>query len=271
MRDSTRHTNACSASPHFYNDGEKCGATDHSKLSQNRNTPPNAPQTRGVFITFEGGEGVGKSTQILLLARRLEAAGVEVLRLREPGGTRISEEIRAILLDPANGELDNMSELLLYEAARAQLVGQVIEPALARGVTVLCDRFTDSTLAYQGTARGLDLGLVEHANQLGSKGLVPQRTIVLLHDLHDALSRATQEGADRVEAEGLAFHRRVREGFLSLAHQQAPRVRLVQSCERKQDTAEAIFAEVADLFPQVAQQDFVITDELLTRVKQERD
>jgi dTMP kinase len=232
---------------------------------------PNTSQNRGVFITFEGGEGVGKSTQVILLALRLEAAGIEVLRLREPGGTRIGEAIRSILLDPANSELDDVSELLLYEAARAQLVGQVIEPALAQGITVLCDRFTDSTLAYQGTARGLDLGLVEHANQLGSKGLVPQRTIVLIHDLQDALSRATEDGADRLEAEGLAFHRRVQEGFLSLASKETARVRLVQCRERKRDTAEAVFAEVADLFPQAAHGEFVVTDELISQVKQERD
>jgi dTMP kinase len=252
-------------------DAEKSGAPGTPSVSQNRDAATPDASRRGVFITFEGGEGVGKSTHILLLALRLEEAGVEVLRLREPGGTRIGEAVRAILLDPAHSELDDMSELLLYEAARAQLVGQVIEPALARGVTVLCDRFTDSTLAYQGTARGLNRELVEHANQLGSKGLVPQRTIVLIHDLHDALNRATQQGADRLEAEGLAFHRRVHEGFLELAEREPARVRLVQSRRSKRDTAEAIFAAVADLFPQVAQREFAITDELVARVKRERD
>jgi dTMP kinase len=230
-----------------------------------------AQEKRGVFITFEGGEGVGKSTQILLLALRLEAAGIEVLRLREPGGTHIGEAIRAILLDPANSELDDVSELLLYEAARAQLVSRVIEPALARGATVLCDRFTDSTLAYQGVARGLGFELVEHANRLGSKGLIPRRTIILIRDLEEALNHATVEGADRLEAEGLAFHRRVAEGFLSLAKRDPKRVRLVQSLENKQDTAEAVFAEVADLFSQKARRGFCVTDELIARVKQERD
>lgn len=224
----------------------------------------------GVFITFEGGEGVGKSTQILLLALRLEAAGVEVLRLREPGGTHIGEAIRAILLDPANNELDNVSELLLYEAARAQLVSEVIELALTRGATVLCDRFTDSTLAYQGVARGLGFELVERANRLGSRGLVPHRTIVLTRDLEEALSHATEEGADRLEAEGLAFHRRVGEGFLSLAKRDPQRIRLVQNFENKQDTAEAVFAAVADLFPQVAHQEFAVTEDMIARVKRER-
>jgi dTMP kinase len=227
--------------------------------------------TQGVFITFEGGEGVGKSTHILLLALRLEAAGVEVLRLREPGGTRIGEAIRQILLDPANGEMSDESELLLYEAARAQLVSQIIEPALARGVTVLCDRFTDSTLAYQGIARGLGVELVERANEVGSKGLVPHRTIILSHDPHEALSRATQDGADRLEAEGLAFHMRVVEGFARIAERDPERVRLVQSRESRADTAEAIFAEVADLFPEAADLDFRVTPELVDQVRETHD
>jgi dTMP kinase len=227
--------------------------------------------TRGVFVTFEGGEGVGKSTHILLLALRLEAAGIEVLRLREPGGTRIGEAIRQILLDPSNSEMDDVSELLLYEAARAQIVAQVIEPALARGATVLCDRFTDSTLAYQGVARGLGLELVEHANRLGSKGLVPQRTIILVHDTREALNRATEEGADRLEAEGMVFHTRVLEGFVQLAERDPERVRLVQSREHRADTAEAIFAELADLFPQAAAQGFSITQELIDQVRETHD
>jgi dTMP kinase len=225
----------------------------------------------GVFITFEGGEGVGKSTQILLLAARLEAAGIEVLCLREPGGTRIGESIRDILLDPAHTEIDDMSELLLYEAARAQLVNQIIKPALARKMAVLCDRFTDSTLAYQGVARGLGFEVVEGANRLGSKGLVPDRTIVLIHDPLEALNRATEEGADRLESEGLAFHTRVLEGYQRLAAADPARVRLVQSREHKEDTAEAIFAELADLLPQARDLKFAVTDELIDRVRREHD
>ncbi|MDR0347187.1 MAG: dTMP kinase [Coriobacteriales bacterium] len=228
-------------------------------------------KNRGVFVSFEGGEGVGKSTQILLLAARLEAAGIETLRLREPGGTTIGEAIRNILLDPANTALDDVSELLLYEAARAQLVSAVIEPALARGVTVLCDRFIDSTLAYQGAARGLGFDLVDRANRLGSKGLTPDRTVVLVHDPLEALNRATEEGADRLEAEGLAFHTRVLEGFEQVAAREPARVRLVRSLERKEDTAAAVFAELGDLFPQAAALDFVITTELIDRVREEHD
>ena len=226
---------------------------------------------RGIFITFEGGEGVGKSTQILFLAWRLEAAGLKVLRIREPGGTVIGEKIRAILLNPENTDLDDVSELLLYEAARSQLVGKVILPALSRGETVLCDRFTDSTLAYQGVARGLGFDLAEQANQLGSKGLAPHRTIILTHDTRQALNRAVREGADRLEAEGLDFHRRVKLGFAQVAERYPERVRVVQSRPDKKDTAEAVFAELRDLFPQAAELDFAITDEQLKRVREEHD
>jgi len=226
---------------------------------------------QGAFITFEGGEGVGKSTQILFLAWRLEAAGLKVLRVREPGGTVIGEKIRAILLNPENSDLDDVCELLLYEATRAQLVSQVIIPALSRGETVLCDRFSDSTLAYQGVARGLGFEFVEHANQLGSRGLTPHRTIVLTHDTKQALSRAVREGADRLEAEGLDFHRRVKLGFTQVAERYPQRVRIVQSRPDKRDTAEAVFAELRDLFPQAAELNFAITDEYLKRVKEEHD
>ena len=228
-------------------------------------------QEQGIFISFEGGEGVGKSTQILLLAWRLEAAGVEVLRLREPGGTQIGEKIRTILLDTHNTDLDGTSELLLYEAARSQLVSQVIEPALKRGVTVLCDRFTDSTLAYQGVARGLGFELVEQANQLGCKGLVPNRTIVLTHDTKKALDRAVKEGADRLEAEGLDFHQRVMQGFIQIAERYPERVRLVPSLPGKKETAEAVFAELKDLFPLKAAHEFKISEEHLRRVRKEHD
>jgi dTMP kinase len=136
---------------------------------------------------------------------------------------------------------------------------------------VLCDRFIDSTLAYQGQARGLDFDLVGRANRLGSKGLVPERTIVLIHDLRQALNRATEEGADRLEAEGLAFHARVLEGYRHIAACEPARVRLVESCEYKADTAAAVFAELADLFPQAQTLDFVITDELIDRVREEHD
>lgn len=224
-----------------------------------------ATGNRGAFITFEGGEGVGKSTQIRLLSARLEAAGIEVLCLREPGGTAIGESIRSILLDPKNTRLTSMSELLLYEASRAQLTEEVIAPALKRGVTVLCDRYIDSTTAYQGYARGLDLDLIARANHLGSNGLVPDRTIVLELDVNLSLGKAIKDGADRLESEGLEFHTLVHQGFAQIAIKEPERVRRVQCQDLKQDTAQAVFDQVVDLFPQARQGGFTYTPELLHR------
>lgn len=184
---------------------------------------------RGVFITFEGGEGSGKSTQIRALTRRLEAAGVAVRALREPGGTSAGEAIRAILLDPAHTGLDPRAELLLYEAARAQLVAEVIEPALAAGEVVVCDRFYDSTTAYQGYARGLDLEEIDRLNHAATGGLVPDATVILDIDPEAGLARATVGGADRLEGEDAAFHRAVREGFLAIAATERDRVRVVDA------------------------------------------
>ncbi|MDR3307613.1 MAG: dTMP kinase [Coriobacteriales bacterium] len=229
-----------------------------------------ASSPQGVFITFEGGEGVGKSTQIRLLEARLNAAGVDVLCVREPGGTRAGEKIRSILLDPANSDLDPRAELLLYEAARAQLVEQHIKPALARGITVLCDRFTDSTLAYQGYARGLDVGLVTRANEVGSGGLAPNRTIVLERDIAESLGEATQQGADRLEAEGIGFHTRVHEGFEQLAASDPRRVRRVPCHDEKAHTAQAVWEQVASLFPQAATRAFVVTPELIRDIKEHK-
>ncbi|MDR0459158.1 MAG: dTMP kinase [Coriobacteriales bacterium] len=225
--------------------------------------------SRGIFISFEGGEGVGKSTHISLLAHRLRAAGIDVLCLREPGGTVIGEQIRAILLDPANKELTAMSELLLYEAARAQLVTEQILPALARGSVVLCDRYLDSTAAYQGFGRQIEQQIVASANQLGSLGVLPDRTLVLIDDLSEALFRARESGADRLEAESDDFHQRVQNGFLILAEQQAERIRLIEIAQDKRATAQAVFQAVADLFSGVPD-DFVISDELLEESRRQR-
>ena len=149
---------------------------------------------RGLFITLEGADGCGKSTQAAILADRIAATGREVVRLREPGGTAVSEKIRALVLDPENSEMAPECELLLFEASRAQLVRQVIEPALARGAVVVCDRFYDSTFAYQAAGRSLAEPTIRAANALGSCGVAPDRTLVLDMDTDDALSRATRDG-----------------------------------------------------------------------------
>lgn len=204
--------------------------------------------TRGVFITLEGADGCGKTTQAALVAAELESRGREVVRLREPGGTAISEKVRALLLDPANAEMVPECELLLYEASRAQLTRQVIEPALARGAVVLCDRYYDSTFAYQAGGRALDDALVRRANVLGSCDVSPDRTLVFDLDPAVAYARATAGGADRMEAEGLAFQERVRAAYLSLAAEEPERVRVVDALGEKDEVAARALAALADLW-----------------------
>ena len=204
--------------------------------------------TRGVFITLEGADGCGKTTQAALVAAELESRGREVVRLREPGGTAISEKVRALLLDPANAEMVPECELLLYEASRAQLTRQVIEPALARGAVVLCDRYYDSTFAYQAGGRALDDALVLRANVLGSCGVSPDRTLVFDLDPAVAYARATAGGADRMEAEGLAFQERVRAAYLRLAAEEPERVRVVDALGEKDEVAARALAALADLW-----------------------
>ena len=186
--------------------------------------------SRGLFITVEGIDGCGKSTQARLIAAALEAAGHDVLRLREPGGVKISEQIRAILLDPANAEMGDVCELLLYEAARAQLVHQVIRPTLAAGKTVVCDRFYDSTTAYQAFADGLDRNMVSQANELAVDGCRPDLTLVFDLPVEDALRRRSgREAEDRLELKGLEFQERVAAGFRAVAADEPDRVKLIDA------------------------------------------
>jgi len=179
----------------------------------------------GLFITFEGIEGCGKSTQLALLKDYIASKGGKVVVVREPGGTRTGEQVRSILLNSGGEGLESRTELFLYEACRAQLVARVIRPALKEGSTVLCDRFTDSTIAYQGYGRGLDIDSIRRMNELATGGLVPDVTILLDCDeavgVNRALGRIEAAGGedreDRFEKEALAFHRRVREGFAELS------------------------------------------------------
>ena len=209
---------------------------------------------RGIFITFEGGEGAGKTTHIRFLAEQLRAHGREVLCLREPGGTDIGEQLRNVVLDPRNDAMSDEAELLIYEAARAQLVVQVIAPALARGVVVLCDRFTDSTVAYQAYGRGLSRAFVDNANGFACQGVRPDRTILMVTGgtAKTGLARATHRGADRVERAGEEFHARVNAAFLEIAKSDPSRVRTVMSADRKSRTAAAVFSQLEDLFPWMA-------------------
>ena len=219
---------------------------------------------KGVFITFEGGEGVGKSTHISRLAEELSARGYEVLCLREPGGTKIGEELRQIVLDPEHAEMTPEAELLIYEAARAQIVSERIIPALNRGAVVLCDRFYDSTIAYQAYGRGLSREFIEHANAFACQGVVPDRTILMVAgnqeeaaaSAKENLIRATNRGADRLELAGVSFHVTVNAAFAKLAQENSNRIRTVKFCESKDETYACVLSQVEDLFVQTPAESF---------------
>jgi dTMP kinase len=198
----------------------------------------------GVLITFEGIEGSGKSTQARLLAEGLRSQGHDVLAVREPGGSAIAEKIRSLLLDPANVEMAPLAELLLYEAARAQLVAELIRPSLDRGAIVVCDRFYDSTTAYQGVGRGLRNVDFTTLNRLATGGLVPDLTLLLDVPVELGLRRATGgSDGDRIEREPAEFHARVRQGFQTVAAAEPARVRLFDGLRPREELA----AEIAGL------------------------
>ncbi|GAM08199.1 thymidylate kinase [Geobacter sp. OR-1] len=204
----------------------------------------------GCFITFEGIEGCGKTTQINLLAIRLNELGYETVVTREPGGCPISDQIRSILLNGNNNAMEPLAELLLYAAARAQHVSEVISPALEADKIVLCDRFTDATLAYQGFARGLDKALIENLNQLASFSIRPHMTFLFDCPVEIGLSRAISpldsQGVreDRFEKESLAFHQRVRDGYIGIAGQAPDRIIIIPADRQVQAVADDVFAAV---------------------------
>jgi dTMP kinase len=200
----------------------------------------------GLFITFEGGEGSGKTTQLRALLTHLRAAGRDAVETRDPGGTSIGKQIRGILLDRDNSRMAAMAELLLYEASRAQLVHEVLLPALAEGRIVLCDRFTDSSVAYQGFGRGLALDLIARLNALATDGLRPHLTFLLDLDPAVGLARATRRGTrlrepqDRIEEEQLAFHQRVRAGYRTIAAAEPHRVAVLDASAGPAEITEEI-------------------------------
>lgn len=184
-----------------------------------------------MFITFEGPEGSGKSSQVALLADFLRHQGYTVMATREPGGTRIGDQIRACLHDVANTAMAPEAELLLYSASRAQLVNEVIRPALTAGRIVLCDRYADSTVAYQGYGRGLDLEALAQMQRIATGGLQPNLTLLLDIDVERGLARRIQGGDElnRLDLEQVAFHERVRAGYLRLAQAEPQRWRIVDA------------------------------------------
>lgn len=207
-------------------------------------------ERHGLFITFEGMDGSGKTTQLQRLGERLRAAGRTVVETAEPGGTVIGEAIRRILLDPAHQELSPSAELLLYFASRAQNVDQQIVPALGRGEVVLCDRFTDSTLVYQGAGRGLGSDVVHTLDGIACRGLIPDLTIYLDIDLEASLRRARERnlaGASdqsRMDDQSVEFHRRVREAYRQLAASEPERFRVIDGRGSVETVAEAVWAAI---------------------------
>ena len=209
----------------------------------------------GLFVTFEGGEGSGKTTQLKALLAHLRAAGRDAIETRDPGGTPIGKQIRELLLDRENTRMTAMAELFLYEASRAQLVDEVIRPALRQGRVILCDRFTDSTLAYQVHGRGLDRDLILRLNDLATGGLQAHLTLFLDLSPEVGLARARERLAhprtrrDRIEEEVLDFHQRVREGYQAIAAAEPERVTVLDASRGILELGAEIRRRVEALLP----------------------
>ena len=207
---------------------------------------------RGLFLTFEGMDGSGKTTQMGRLAARLRDLGKTVLETAEPGGTAIGRKIRHILLDGANQELSPTAELLLYFASRAQNVDEIILPALARGEIVLADRFTDSSVAYQGCGRGLGSDTVLALDRIACRGLVPDLTILVDIDVETSLARAHARNAGepnaetRMDEQALEFHRKVHDAYHALASREPRRIKLIDGRAGMDEVERAVWGVVKD-------------------------
>ena len=201
--------------------------------------------TPGLFVVFEGGDGVGKSTQVVELVSRLRNRRIEPVVTRQPGGTPIGEKLRELLLDPGHPELTARTEALVYAADKAQHVEEVILPALAQGKVVVCDRYVDSMIAYQGAGRVLDLTEVEQVARWATGGLRPDLTVLLDIDPAEAVANIRQQ--DRLEAAGLNFHRRAREHFLRLAGEDPERYLVLGARESRENIAEKVAEKVLAL------------------------
>ena len=183
---------------------------------------------RGIFITFEGPEGCGKSTQSRLLCGHLKKRGYSLVYTREPGGTRLGEEVRRILLNSKNVKISDLAELFLFEACRSQIIKEVIRPALQAGKIVVCDRFSDATFSYQGYGGKLPLEIIKTVDKVATGGLKPDLTILLDVDTLTGLKRARVKGVDRMEKKDIAYHRRVRAGYLKLASREPKRIKVIK-------------------------------------------
>ena len=198
---------------------------------------------KGRLITFEGIDGSGKSTQIGMLENELKKLGVAFKTFREPGGTDLSEKIRTILLDKENIELISTAESLLFAAARAQLTTEQIKPAIEKGEFVICDRFTDSTIAYQGYGRGVDIEQLETINYIATAGLTPDITFILDISPESAAVRMEVEASDHMEETGVDFFRRIRAGYCQIKDQNMNRYRLIDG----EQTPENVFKEIKEI------------------------
>lgn len=205
---------------------------------------------KGKFITFEGSEGCGKSTQSKLLSAYLESRGYSVVYLREPGGTAISEKIRVILLDLDNRSMSSVCEMLLYMSARAQIVNQVIKPAIMQGKIVISDRFLDSTLAYQGYGLGMNINVIKDIGNIVTQGIKPDLTILLDVPLKKGLNYRN-EVKDRIEQRPLIYHSKVRKGYFQLAKLEPLRIKIVKVDEDKTVTQDKIRELVDKLLEKV--------------------
>ncbi len=205
-----------------------------------------------LFITFEGGEGCGKSTQSKILHRRLQKLALPPLLLHEPGITALGKKVTRLLKWSQDINISPLAELLLFNVSRAQLVTEVIKPNLKKGVVVICDRYADSTTAYQGYGRELDLAMVKAANALGTQGLAPDLTILLDIPFEAGLNRKKDTKPDRFQMENLNFHRRVRAGYLKLAKAEPKRWLVIDATKNKEDIAVIIWQRVSKLLKAVS-------------------
>jgi dTMP kinase len=205
------------------------------------------PKPKSFFITLEGPEGSGKSTHASRLAEYLRSKGRDVLLTREPGGTAIGDQIRAILNDHANAAMQPRAEILLFCASRAQLISQMIRPHLARGGTIVCDRYVDSTLAYQGYGRGLNLARLKSISDFATEGLVPDITLLLDLPVETGLARRRRSDSDwnRLDALEVEFHRRVRQGYLRLARRSPKRWILIDADKEEEEVWSQILRSVS--------------------------
>jgi dTMP kinase len=201
----------------------------------------------GLFITFEGGEGCGKSTQTKRLYRRLFKLAIPALLIHEPGVTALGRKITRILKWSDNINISPMAELLLFNVSRAQLVTEVIKPGLKEGKVIICDRYADSTTAYQGYGRGLDVKTVVVANRMGTQGITPDLTVLLDMPGKKGLARKGDEKPDRFEKETLDFHKRVREGYLKMAKVEPQRWLMIDATQSKDEIAGIIWQRVRQL------------------------